>query len=124
MRPIQWHLKKNWRVAESLEKVIPIPRSLHPHLQCWLAEDNVLTGQPLHPMQHTLQIFTDTSKEGWGAHTRTHCKRGLVIAIKQAAHKLSRTKSSLPSLERVPRPLYQQNSTGCHRQHYSSVIHK
>ena len=28
---IQWHLKKNWRVPESLEKVIPIPRSLHPH---------------------------------------------------------------------------------------------
>ena len=26
MRPIQWHLKNNWRVPESLEKVIPIPR--------------------------------------------------------------------------------------------------
>ena len=25
MRPIQWHLKNNWRVLESLEKVIPIP---------------------------------------------------------------------------------------------------
>ena len=36
MRPIQWHLKNNWRVPESLEKVIPIPRSLHPHLQWWL----------------------------------------------------------------------------------------
>ena len=33
MRPIQWHLKNNWRVPESLEKVIPIPRSLHPHLR-------------------------------------------------------------------------------------------
>ena len=33
MRPIQWHLKNNWWVPESLEKVIPIPRSLHPHLQ-------------------------------------------------------------------------------------------
>ena len=32
MRPIQWHLKNNWRVPESLEKVIPIPRSLHPPL--------------------------------------------------------------------------------------------
>ena len=48
-RPIQWHLKNNWRVPESLEKVFPIPRSLHPHLQWWLQEDNVLTGQPLHP---------------------------------------------------------------------------
>ena len=28
MRPTQWHLKNNWRVPESLEKVIPVPRSL------------------------------------------------------------------------------------------------
>ena len=30
MRLIQWHHKHNWRVPESLKKVIPIPRSLHP----------------------------------------------------------------------------------------------
>ena len=30
MRLIQWHHKHNWRVPESLEKVIPTPRSLHP----------------------------------------------------------------------------------------------
>ena len=68
MRPIQWHLKNNWMVLESLEKVIPFPRSLHPHLQWWLKEDNVLTGQPLHPIKHALQIFPDASKEGWGVH--------------------------------------------------------
>ena len=67
MRPIQWHLKNNWRVPESLEKVIPIPRSLHPHLKWWLEESNVLPGQLLLPLKHALQIFTDASKEGWGA---------------------------------------------------------
>ena len=41
MRPIVWHLKNNWRMPESLEKVIPVPRS---------------------------QIFTDASKKGWGTH--------------------------------------------------------
>ena len=61
MRPIQWHLKNNWRVS-------PIPESLHPHLKWWLEEDNVLQGQPLHPLKHALQILTDASKEGWGAH--------------------------------------------------------
>ena len=50
MGPIQWHLKNNWRVPESLETVIQVPRSLHPHLQWWLKEDNALTGQPLHPI--------------------------------------------------------------------------
>ena len=76
MRPIQWHLKNHWRIPESLEKVIPIPRSLHPHLQWWLQEDNVLTGQPLHPIRHTLQIFTDASKEGWGSHLNERTARG------------------------------------------------
>ena len=76
MRPIQWHLKNNWGVPESLEKVIPIPRFLHPHLQWWLKEDNVLTGQPLHPIKHALQIFTDASKEGWGTHLNEHTARG------------------------------------------------
>ena len=76
MRPIQWHLKNNWRVPESLEKVIPLPRSLHPHLRWWLREENVLSGQPLHPRRHALQIFTDASKEGWGAHLNELTARG------------------------------------------------
>ena len=56
--------QNNCRVPESLEKVIPIPGSLHPHLQWWLIEGDVLTGQPLHPIKHALQIFTEASKEG------------------------------------------------------------
>ena len=76
MRPIQWHHKNNWRVPESLEKVIQALRSLHPRLHWWLKEDNVLTGQPLHPIKHTLQIFTDTSIEGWGAHLNEHTAGG------------------------------------------------
>ena len=50
----------------------PRPRSLHPHLQWWLKENNALTGQPLHPIKHALQIFTDASIEGWGAHLDEH----------------------------------------------------
>ena len=64
MRPIQWHLKNNWRVPKSLDKVIPVPESLHPHLKWWMEESNVVTGQPLHPLKHALQIFTDASKKG------------------------------------------------------------
>ena len=76
MRPVQRHLKNNWRVPQSLEKVIPVPRSLHPHLKWWVKESNVLQGQPLHPLKHALQIFTDASKEGWGAHLNEHTERG------------------------------------------------
>ena len=76
MRPIQWHLKWNWHIQESLEKNIPIPASLHPHLKWWLQKGNVLLGQPLHPLQHALQLFTNASREGWGAHLGDHTARG------------------------------------------------
>ena len=75
-RKTSWHLKNNWRVPEALDKVIPVPRSLHPHLEWWLDEHNVLQGQPLHPLKHALQSFTDASKEGWGAHLGEHTARG------------------------------------------------
>ena len=56
--------QNNWRVPESLEKVIPLPRSLPPHLQWWLEEDNVLQGQPLHPVKHALQFLQTHQKKG------------------------------------------------------------
>ena len=55
---------------------------------------------------------------------RAHCQRNLVSARKQAAYKLFGTKGSLPSLERVSRPLCRQASICSYRQHYSGVIHK
>ena len=63
-------------VPESLEKLIPIPKSLHPHLKYWLEKDSVLHGQPLHPLKHALQSFTDTSTEGCGAYLNEHTARG------------------------------------------------
>ena len=124
MRPIQWHLKNNWRVPESLEKVIPVPRSLHPHLQWWLLEDNVLSGQPLHPIKHALQIFRRIKRRVGRSPKRTHCKRVLVPTRKQTTHKLSGAKSSFSCSQRVQRSLYRPDSVGGNRQHYSSLLHK
>ena len=64
---IQWHLKNNWRAPESLEKVIPIPRYLHPHLQFTFTREQCPYRPTITPNKHALQIFTDASKEGWGA---------------------------------------------------------
>ena len=75
MRPVQWHLKRYWHVPESLEKIIPIPLSPStPRLV--VRRRYVLKGQPLHPLQH-VQIFTDTSNEGWGTHLRGSTARGV-----------------------------------------------
>ena len=63
--------------SRDLEKIIPMPLSHHPHLDWWLNENNVLRGQPLHPLQHTLQMFTDASNEGRGAHLGDSTARGV-----------------------------------------------
>ena len=55
---------------------------------------------------------------------RAHCKGVLVSARKQAAYKLSGTESSLPSLKRVPRSLYRQDSSCSNRQYNSGSLHK
>ena len=36
----------------------------------------MLPGQPLHPLKHALQIFTDASKEGWGINLNELTARG------------------------------------------------
>ena len=36
-----------------------------------------MRGQPLHPLNHSLQIFTDASEEGWGAHLENQVAQGL-----------------------------------------------
>ena len=92
--------QNNWRVPESLEKVIQVPRSLHPHLQWWLKEDDVLTGQPLYPIKYALQRFTDASIEGWGAHLNEHTAGGTRVPPgKQAAHNYLELKAGFLALK-------------------------
>ena len=125
MRPIQWHLKNNWRVPESLEKVIPVPKSLHPHLRWWLEEGNVLLGQPLHPLKHALQIFTDALKRRVGRSLgRPYCKGNLVPSRKQVAHKPLRAKSSFSSSKGVSNPGLQQDCVDSYRQHNSGCLYQ
>ena len=78
--------KKHWHAPESLEKVIPIPSSLHVHLRWWLDPAKVLSGQPLHPLQHALQLFTDASNEGWGAHLGDYMAKGVWLESESALH--------------------------------------
>ena len=105
--------------------MIPIPRSLHPHLQWWLKEDNVLTGQPLHPIKHALQIFTGASKEGWGAHLNEYTAQGTWSLPETKLHiNYLELKAVFSSLKRITGPLCRQDSSCSNRQHHSGVIHK
>ena len=81
----QWHLKQNWRVPESLEKVIPVPRSLHPHLNWWLEESN---GQPRSTITPTKTcsaiVYRCIKRRKWRLLKRPHCKGNLVPAIPES----------------------------------------
>ena len=76
-------------------------------------------GQPLHPLKHYLQLFTDISKEGWGAHLINH-----TASRKQATYKVPGTKGGLFGPKRVPRTLPEQHSSYSHRQHPSGCPFK
>ena len=121
MRPIQWHLKNNWRVPESLEKVIPVPRSLHPHLRLWLEETNVFPGQPLHPLKHALQIFTDASKEGWSAHLNERTARG-TWSVPES--KLHINHLELKAVFLALKEFQDLCATDSHRQHNSGCLYQ
>ena len=94
------------------------------HLQWWLQDDNVLTGQPLHPIKHALQSFTDASKEGWGAHLNKCTARGTWSLPESKLHINYLELKAVFLALRVPRPLHTQDSTCRDRQHHSGVIHK
>ena len=55
---------------------------------------------------------------------QAHCKRFLVGAREQVAHKLPGAQSSLSSSKRVPKPLYRPDGPGSNGQHYSCGLHK
>ena len=42
--------------------------------------------QPLHPFQHALQMFTDASYEGWGAHLGDSMARGVWSKLESRLH--------------------------------------
>ena len=124
MRPIQWHLKRHWRVPESLEKIIPIPSSLHVHLRWWLDPTKVLSGQPLHPLRHALKLFTDASNEGWGAHLGDYMAKGVWSESESALHiNLLELKAVLLALKRFER-LLQPGSACLHGQHHCGLLHQ
>ena len=125
MRPIQWHLKKHWRVPESLEKEIPIPRSLpsvpavvDPRGKC--PKGSALTP----PATRSSNLYRRLKRRLGCSLRRLHSKRYLVSARKQVAHKLLRTKSRVVSTKKIPTFSARKGRPDCHRQHHGCGIHQ
>ena len=77
MRPFQFHLKEHWRYPQSLDNLLPWTESIAAHLDWWQNPLNVMKGADLHPKDHSIQLCTDASNEGWGAHLDQNSTKGL-----------------------------------------------
>ena len=77
MRPFQFHLKEHWRYPHSLDNLLPWTEAIVGHLDWWQNPSNVMKGADLHPKDHSIQLFTDASNEGWGAHIDQNSTKGL-----------------------------------------------
>ena len=77
MRPFQFHLKEHWRYPQSLDSLLPWTEAIAAHLEWWQNPSNVMKGADLHPKDHSIQLFTDASNEGWGAQLDQNSTKGL-----------------------------------------------
>ena len=62
------HLKEHWRFPQSLDSLLPWTEAISVRLEWWQNPSNLIRGADLHPKDHSIQLFTDASNEGWGAH--------------------------------------------------------
>ena len=77
MRPFQFHLKEHWRYPQSLDSLLPWTETISAHLDWWQNPANMMKGSDLHPKDHSIQLFTDASNDGWGAHLDQSSTKGL-----------------------------------------------
>ena len=68
MRRYQYYLKKAWkRSCQPQSTLIPIPRDLRGSLAWWLDRERLERGVSLARKEPDLLLFTDASRDSWGA---------------------------------------------------------
>ena len=114
MRPFQFNLKEHWRYPQSLDNLLPLTEAIAAHLDWWQNPSNVMKGTDLHPKDHSIQLFTDVSNEGWGAHLDQKFYQGSVVRSgKKATHRCPRIEGGLPGPSRLQGPVPEPNSVSC-----------
>ena len=86
MRPFQFHLKEHWKFPQSLDSLLPWTEVISAHLDWWQNPAKVMIGADLHPKDHSIQLFTDASNEGWGAHLEQSSTKGLWSPQEKGLH--------------------------------------
>ena len=64
-------------ISRSTGDILPWTETISAHLDWWQNPANVMKGADLHPKDHSIQLFTDASNDGWGAHLDQSSTKGL-----------------------------------------------
>ena len=86
MRPFPFHLKEHWRYPQSLDSLLPWTEAIAAHLDWWQNPSNVMRAADLNPIDHNIQLFTDASNEGWGAHLDQSSTKGRWTDLEKRLH--------------------------------------
>ena len=72
----QFHLKEHWIYPQSLDSLLPWTEIISAHLDWWQNPANVMKCSDLLPKDCSIQLFTDASNDGWGAHLDQSSTKG------------------------------------------------
>ena len=73
MRSLQaWFLTLFNPMTDDQEKRLRVTPELAQQLRWWVFPPHLLIGRPFRPLQLTIQVTTDASTTGWGAHCKSH----------------------------------------------------
>ncbi|XP_075783465.1 DNA repair protein RAD51 homolog 2 isoform X1 [Pelodiscus sinensis] len=87
LRSLQhWLFKVYTPGVHAVSKTVSIPRQVRTSLIWWDNPQNLLSGVPFHAQRPTVQITTDASLIGWGAHLQQHRVQGLWSAQESLLH--------------------------------------
>ena len=91
----QFHLEEHWRYPKLLDSLLPWSDTISVHLGWWQNPISLMRCADLQPKVHNIQIFTDTSNEGWAYHSEQVSTKGLWSDREKAIHKCSRVKGGI-----------------------------
>ena len=84
----------------------------------------MMKGADLHPKDHSIQLFTAVSNEGWGTNLEQASTKGLWSDREKRLHKCFRIEGGFSGSSKVQGPVSQPNNVGCYGQLNSSSLHK
>ena len=78
----------------------------------------------LHPKDHSIQLFTDVSNKGWGAHLNQSSTKGLWPDGEKRLHINVLVEGGLTGPSKLQGPVSEPHSTSCNGQLNSGSLHK